>query len=154
VYLQCKKQPVVIGWQRYRVEDLIPQPDSQQAAPLVVELAREKGTMTGRECQLTVINQMVFNAGYCSCLEHLEPRISYYQVFTRVILLLEMMVSVGQRYELKNVLGLPKTLGFRRTQRVPGTWLAVSTHKFVLAVQNILTVPRHRRTRHQSLLPP
>lgn len=50
-----KKQSVVIGWQRYQAQELLP-----------LLAVREKDTMTGRKCQLIVTDRMVSNVGYCS----------------------------------------------------------------------------------------
>jgi SRSO17 transposase len=145
-----KKQPVVIGWQRYRAEDLIPQPDSQQWQRLSCGTG-SKGeryydwARVPVNCDLGDGFQrwLLFRR----CLEHPDdPRfISYYQVFGKSDTTLETMVQIaGQRWPIE------ECFKFAKDQLGLGEYEVRSWHGWhrhitlVLAAQTFLTVLRHQ----------
>ncbi len=102
-----KKQSVVIGWQRYRAEDLVPQKDSQQWQ----RLSCGGGSKGERyyDWARVAVNCDKFSGCqrwllFRRCLSHPDdPRfISYYQVFAKHNTTLETMAQIaGQRWRIE-----------------------------------------------------
>ncbi len=102
-----KKQPVVIGWRRYRAEDLVPQSDSQQWQ----RLGCGAGSKGERYYDWARVAVNCDKSDGCQrwllfrrCLEHPDdPRfINYYQVFAKNNTTLETMAQIaGQRWRIE-----------------------------------------------------
>lgn len=144
-----KKQPVVIGWQRYRAEDLLPQSDSQQWQRLSSGTG-SKGeryydwARVGVNCDQSFGYQrwLLFRRS----LEHPEdPRISYYQVFAKSDTNLETMARIaGQRWRIEECFKLAKdSLGLGEYE--VRSWHGWHRHiTLVVAAQTFLSVLRHQ----------
>lgn len=145
-----KKQPVVIGWHRYRAEDLVPQSDSQQWQRLscgagskgerFYDWARVAVNCDQSEgCQRWLL--------FRRCLEHPDdPRfISYYQVFAKNNTTLETMAQIaGQRWRIE------ECFKFAKDQLGLGEYEVRSWHGWyrhitlVLAAQTVLSILRQQ----------
>ncbi len=123
-----KKQPVVIGWQRYRAEDLVPQSDFSSGSAWV----RGAGSKGERYYDWARVAVNCDKSDGCQrwllfrrCLEHPDdPRfISYYQVFAKNNTTLETMAQIaGQRWRIEECFKFAKDqLGLENTKFVPGT---------------------------------
>jgi len=145
-----KKQPVVIGWQRYRAEELVPQADSQQWQRLSCG-SGSKGeryydwARVAVNCDQSEGFQrwLLFRRS----LEHPDdPRfISYYQVFAPNQISLETMAEIaGQRWRIE------ECFKFAKDQLGLGEYEVRSWHGWhrhitlVLAAQTFLSVLRHQ----------
>jgi SRSO17 transposase len=145
-----KKQPVVIGWQRYRAEDLLPPLDSQQWQRL--------GCGTGSKGEryydwASVAVNCDKSDGFQRwllfrrSLEHADDSrfISYYQVFASNNTTLETMAQIlGQRWRIE------ECFKFAKDQLGLGEYEVRSWHGWhrhitlVLAAQTFLTGLRHQ----------
>ncbi|MDV2996758.1 MAG: hypothetical protein N4J56_006463 [Chroococcidiopsis sp. SAG 2025] len=115
IYTVSKKQPVVIGWQRYQAQELLPQPDSQQLWQRLSCGAGSKGERYYDWAKVPVNcdrsdgfqRWLLFRRS----LEHPEdPRVSYYQVFAKSDTTLETMVQIASKGGgLRSALNLLKT---------------------------------------------
>ena len=145
-----KKQPVVIGWQRYRAEELIPQSDSQQWQRLSCG-AGSKGERYYDWARVPVNcdqsdgfqRWLLFRR----CLSHPDdPRfISYYQVFAKSDTTLETMAQIaGQRWRIEECFKFAKdSLGLGEYE--VRSWHGWHRHiTLVLAAQTFLSVLRHQ----------
>jgi len=108
-----KKQPVGIGWQRYRAQDLLPQSDFHHWQRLSCG-GGSKGERYYDWARVPVncdqsdgFQRWIL---FRRCLEHPEdPRISYYQVFAKSDTTLEMMARIaGQRWRIEECFKLAK----------------------------------------------
>ncbi|MDV2993588.1 MAG: IS701 family transposase ISCARN75 [Chroococcidiopsis sp. SAG 2025] len=143
-----KKQPVVIGWQRYQAQELLPQPDSQ----LWQRLSCGAGSKGERYYDWAKVPVNCDRSDgfqrwllFRRSLEHPEdPRVSYYQVFAKSDTTLETMVQIaGQRWRIE------ECFKFAKDQLGLGEYEVRSWHGWhrhitlVLAAQIFLTVLRH-----------
>jgi SRSO17 transposase len=143
-----KKQPVVIGWQRYRAEDLLPQSDSQQWQRLSSGTG-SKGEKYYDWARVAVNCDQSFGYQrwllFRRSLEHPEdPRISYYQVFASDTNLETMARIAGQRWRIEECFKFAKdSLGLGEYE--VRSWHGWHRHiTLVIAAQTFLSVLRHQ----------
>lgn len=145
-----KKQPVVIGWQRYRASDVVPDKDSQQWQ----RLSCGTGSKGERYYDWASVAVNCDRSGgfqrwllFRRSPEHPDDPhfISYYQVFAKSDTTLEVMAQiVGQRWRIEECFKFAKdSLGLGEYE--VRSWHGWYRHiTLVLAAQTFLTVLRHQ----------